>query len=295
MQPNGVEEIEKQLGIQEKFVLPKRKGRKQKLPRPAETRIIAVSNQKGGVGKTTTAVNVAAALALDGLNVLLIDADMQANASSAFGYGPQTDVECLYSVFSGEAKLAEIVCDYQLIPGLKVAPAGIDMAGLDMEIGQHPQREFILKKALEQYLVESEEKVDYVIMDCPPSLNLININALVAAKEVLIPVQAEYYALEGMAGLFESIKLVAGNLNPDLRIGAILMTMVNTNTNLSRTVIEEIRNAYPHLLMDTVIPRNVRLGEAPSFEESIMTFDPRSRGALAYKEVAWEIACREGE
>lgn len=260
------------------------------IKKPKKTRIIAIANQKGGVGKTTTAVNLAAALALAGLNVLLLDADMQANASSAFGLrGAQAS---LYDVMSGDKLLEEVIIKSESISNLWVAPASIDMAGLELELGSSNNREFILRDAVRDLLIK-HSGFDYVFIDCPPSLSLVTVNALVASSEVLIPVQAEYYALEGMAQLFNSITLVAQALNPTLKVSSILMTMVNYNTNLAKGVIAEIESAYPELLMESMIPRNVKLGEAPSFEESIMTFDPKSRGALAYKEAAWELAERD--
>lgn len=258
---------------------------------PAQTRIVAIANQKGGVGKTTTAVNLAAALALDGMNVVLVDVDAQGNASSALGHR-LTESLSIYDVITNKVTLKDCLLEVERLPRLKLVRYSPDMVFLELQIGSVENREWILNQAIKEFLATSEERIDYIIFDCPPSLNLATLNVFTAANEVLIPVQAEYMPLEGMTQLFNSIDLVRNELNPRLRVSAIVLTMVDSRTNLGKAVVKNVRETYPDLVLDTVISRTVRIAEAPSHEESIITFDPKSSGSLAYHELAWEFAGR---
>lgn len=262
------------------------------LSKPRHTRIIAVANQKGGVGKTTTAVNVAAGLAQEGMNVVLIDADAQGNASTALGIGHRSGTPGTYDVLISRASIADVVQPCEAVEGLYVVPATIDLSGADVELIDVPQREFQLRKAVDKFVLEYS-KVDYVIIDCPPSLGLLTVNAFVAAKEVLVPIQAEYYALEGVSLLHGTIRRLSTQLNRELRLLGIVVTMVDNRTRLSREVIAEVQRSFPDLVFEVTIPRTVRLSEAPSFGETIMTFDPSSLGAVSYRALAHEVAHRE--
>lgn len=262
-------------------------------PKPQHTRTFTVSNQKGGVGKTTTAVNIAAALALGGLNVLVIDIDPQGNASTAFGVSRETQTPGTYEVLVDGTPLADVVQPVPDIPGLECCPATLNLAGADIELVDLPRRDTRLRIALRDYLTFREsrgDRIDYVFIDCPPSLSLLTVNALAAAEEVLIPIQAEYYALEGLSQLLGSINRLHDYLNPRLRVSAILLTMFDRRTTLAREVLEEIRTHFPEKTLRTVIPRSVRISEAPGFAQTILTYDPDGPGAIAYREAANELA-----
>ncbi|MDK8346108.1 AAA family ATPase [Brevibacterium sp. UMB1308A] len=266
-----------------------------RFPKPQSTRIFTIANQKGGVGKTTTTVNIAAALAMHGLQVLVIDIDPQGNASTALGIEHSTDVNSVYEVLLDGMDMAEVVSECPDIENLSAVPATIDLAGAEIELVSVHAREFRLKRALESYLEQREAEgnpVDYVFIDCPPSLGLLTVNAFVAAEEVLIPIQCEYYALEGLSQLLKNIQLIQKHLNPRLSVSTILLTMYDGRTNLSSQVAEDVRAHFPAQTLNTPIPRNVRISEAPSYGKTVITYDPNSSGALSYREVAEEIAER---
>ncbi len=263
------------------------------LPRPQHPRVIAVANQKGGVGKTTTVVNLAAALALGGLKVLVIDADQQGNASSSLGYRHLADdQQSLYEVMTEGVPLRDALIQTSKIPNLWLVPASMNMAGIELELSERTNFQQILAESVEQ-LLSSEEQFDYIFIDSPPSLGIMTVNALVAAKEVLVPLQAEYLALEGLTQLTKTIDMLVIRLNPTLHFTAILPTMVTSNTLLSKGVLEEVRAYYGEIVMQTIIPRNVALAEAPSHEESILTYQPASKGAKCYLDAAYELVSRE--
>lgn len=259
---------------------------------PRHTRIIAVANQKGGVGKTTTTVNVAAALAQEGMNVVIIDADPQGNATTAMQVDHRQGTAGTYEVLISRASIADVLQRCPSVDNLYVVPATIDLSGADIELIDIPQREFQLRRAVDKFTMEYT-KVDYVFIDCPPSLGLLTLNAFVAAKEVLIPIQAEYYALEGVSLLRNTVAKIRRAMNRELEVLGIALTMVDNRTKLSREVTEEVHRAFPSEAFSTTIPRTVRLSEAPSYGETIMTFDPSSIGAVSYRALAHEIAHRE--
>ena len=252
---------------------------------PPETRIIAVANQKGGVGKTTTAVNLAAALALYGMQVLCIDLDPQGNASTALAIEPEDRTPGMYEVIIGEASLDSVMRDCPRVPGLVVVPAAVDLAGAEVELVTEEGREFKLREAL----AASERRFDYVIIDCPPALGLLTVNGLSAAREVLIPIQCEYYALEGLGQLLSNVDLIAEHLNPGLHVSAIVLTMYDSRLRLADQVVEEVRNHFGDAVLETPIPRSVRVAEAPSYGTTVVTYDPMSRGAMAYMATAREL------
>ena len=271
-----------------------RRGLKGSFTKPKATRIITIVNQKGGVGKTTSAVNLAAAMGLAGLNVLVIDLDPQGNASTAFGIDHYEDASGSFDVLLDGASIAEMISPAQGFDSLWVLPATLDLAGADIElITSVPEleRPFLLKVALTQFLADHE--MDYVFIDCPPSLGLLTINALAAVQEVLIPIQCEFYALEGVQQLLRTIEFVKERLNPELDVSTILLTMYNPSTNLSTSVVEEVRGYFGNKVLDTVIPRSTYVAEAPSFGQSVMTYDPGSTGAVAYLAAAREITDRK--
>jgi chromosome partitioning protein len=252
---------------------------------PPEPRIIAVANQKGGVGKTTTAVNLAAALALYGMQVLCIDLDPQGNASTALAIEPEDRTPGMYEVIIGEASLDSVMTDCPRVPGLVVAPAAVDLAGAEVELVTEEGREFKLREAL----AASERRFDYVIIDCPPALGLLTVNGLSAAREVLIPIQCEYYALEGLGQLLSNVDLIAEHLNPGLHVSSIVLTMYDSRLRLADQVVEEVRNHFGDAVLETPIPRSVRVAEAPSYGTTVVTYDPMSRGAMAYMAAAREL------
>jgi chromosome partitioning protein len=253
-------------------------------------RAVAIANQKGGVGKSTTAVNLSAALALDGHHVLLIDLDPQAHSTSGLGT-VRSDVQgSIYDVLINGLALQSIILPSR-VRGLDLAPSTIDLAGGEVELATVPSREFRLRDALRGI----RDWYGFVLIDCPPSLGLLTINALVAADEVLIPLQCEYYALEGLAALVDSIELIRPQLNPALEIGGVLLTMYDARTNLSEQVAAEARRHFGPKVFQSVIPRSVRLAEAPSFGQPVVTYDPASKGAVAYMALAKEVASRVGQ
>lgn len=266
------------------------------LPRPSETRIMTVSNQKGGVGKTTTTVNLAAALASAGLNVLVIDIDPQGNASTALGIAHHAEVDSIYDVLIDDLPLADVVAPCPDISNLICAPATIHLAGAEIELVSLVAREQRLRRAIDAYAIErerrGEERLDYIFIDCPPSLGLLTVNAFVAAREVLIPIQCEYYALEGLSQLLKNIEMIQKHLNADLVVSTILLTMYDGRTNLAAQVAAEVREHFPEQVLGAVVPRSVRISEAPSYQQTVMTYDPSSSGALSYLEAAAEIAQR---
>ena len=265
-------------------------------PKPAHTRVMTVANQKGGVGKTTTTVNVAAALAQAGLTVLVIDIDPQGNASTALGIDHHAEVPSIYDVLVDGTPLADVVQKCPDIPGLQCAPATIDLAGAEIELVSLVARETRLDKAIKAYIAGADtlghDVPDYVFIDCPPSLGLLTVNAFVAADEVFIPIQCEYYALEGLSQLLKNIELIKSHLNPTLHVSTILLTMYDGRTRLSAQVAEEVRAHFPQQVLRTSVPRSVRISEAPSHGQTVMTYDPNSSGALSYLEAASELADR---
>jgi chromosome partitioning protein len=268
----------------------------QQLPIPDRTRVLTVANQKGGVGKTTTTVNLAAALAQGGLRVLVLDIDPQGNASTALGIDHHSEVPSIYDVLVEGRPLAEVVQQCPDVPNLWCAPATIDLAGAEIELVSLVARETRLLKALDAYLAaraeSGQDRIDYVLIDCPPSLGLLTVNAFCSAREVFIPIQCEYYALEGLSQLLKNIELIRGHLNPELHVSTILLTMFDGRTRLSAEVADQVREHFPQVVLRTSIPRSVRISEAPSHGQTVMTYDPGSSGALSYLEAAKELAVR---
>ncbi|WP_074466471.1 ParA family protein [Arthrobacter sp. SW1] len=266
------------------------------LPKPQKTRIFTVSNQKGGVGKTTTTVNLAAALASAGLNVLVIDIDPQGNASTALGIEHHADVDSIYDVLINDLPLGDVVAPCPDVPNLICAPATIHLAGAEIELVSLVAREQRLRRAIDVYAKEREKngegRLDYIFIDCPPSLGLLTVNAFCAASEVLIPIQCEYYALEGLSQLLKNIEMIQKHLNGDLVVSTILLTMYDGRTNLAAQVASEVREHFPEQVLSAVVPRSVRISEAPSYQQTVMTYDSSSSGALSYMEAAAEIAER---
>ena len=266
-------------------------------PLPTATRVFTVSNQKGGVGKTTTTVNLAAALARSGARVLVIDLDPQGNASTALGVEHRADTPSVYDVVVGDTPMADVVQQSPEFEGLFCVPATIHLAGAEIELVSLVAREQRLRTALDAFLASTKADAStspfhYVFIDCPPSLGLLTINAFVAAREVLIPIQCEYYALEGLSQLMNSIQLIERHLNPELRVSTILMTMYDGRTNLANQVVADVRQHFGQQALKTVIPRSVRISEAPSYGQTVIGYDPGSPGSLSYLEAAAEIAHR---
>jgi chromosome partitioning protein len=265
------------------------------LPRPAQPRVLAVANQKGGVGKTTTAVNLAAALAQHGLQVLVIDLDPQGNASTALGVEHAEGSPGIYDAIVEGVPLRQLIRPSADLHRLQCVPATIDLAGAEIELVTLEAREFRLRTAIDAYLEQiaaADQRPDYVFIDCPPSLGLLTVNALVAAHEMLIPIQCEYYALEGLGQLLRNIELIRSHLNPRLDASTILLTMHDARTRLSAGVAAEVREHFGDKVLATSIPRSVRVSEAPSYSQTVMTYDPTSPGALSYLEAARELAQR---
>ena len=260
---------------------------KEPMPTPSTLRTFVVANQKGGVGKTTTTVNIAAALSMGGLKVLVVDLDPQGNASTALGVEHQVSAGT-YEVLMGSANINNVIKKVAGFPSLDCLPSNTSLAQAEINLVSMVARESRLKDALN----EIKENYDYIFIDCPPSLGLLTVNAFAAASEVLIPIQCEYYALEGLSQLLETYKIVKQRLNPDLTLSTIVLTMFDSRTRLANDVVANVRSHFPRELIDIPIPRAVRLSEAPSYSQTVMTYDPSSNGAIAYMQVAREIAER---
>lgn len=252
------------------------------------SKIMAVANQKGGVGKTTTSVNLGAGLASLGKRVLLVDIDPQGNTTSGVGINKADVANCIYDVIINEVPPQEAIVETQ-IEGLHIIPATIQLAGAEIELVSTISREVRLKKSLAMV----KKNYDYILIDCPPSLGMLTINSLTASDSVIIPIQCEYYALEGLSQLLNTVRLVQKHLNTSLQIEGVLLTMFDARTNLGIQVIEEVKKYFQQKVYQTIIPRNVRLSEAPSHGQSIITYDPRSRGAEVYLELAKEVISYE--
>ena len=246
-------------------------------------RIISIANQKGGVGKTTTAVNLSASLAFRGKKILLIDCDPQGSAASALGLGNQSEAATIYDVIINgvNARAAVQQSEY----GVELIPANIDLAGAEVELATMPEREFKMRAALEPL----HDEYDFILIDCPPSLGLLTLNSLNASDSIIIPIQCEFYALEGVTQLLHTIELVKSNFNPLLAIDGVLLTMYDARTRLSQQVVDEVKKNFGYLVYETLIPRNVRLSEAPSFGMPVIAYDRRSRGTQVYLNLADEI------
>lgn len=253
-----------------------------------ESRILAITNQKGGVGKSTTAINLGAALAEKGRRVLLVDIDPQGNCTSGLGIQKSELNHCIYDVLRGDLPLEEVTVD-TTVKRLTIVPATLRLAGAEIELVSAVSRENRLARAL----APVASRYDYVLLDCPPSLGLLTLNALTAASGVLVPIQCEFYALEGISQLLEVVEVVRSHLNPALSISGVVLTLFDSRLNLSEQVAEEVRGHFGSLVYKSVIPRNVKLAEAPSFGQSVLEYDPRSRGSQAYKDLAREVISRE--
>lgn len=267
-----------------------------RLPRPTKTRILTVANQKGGVGKTTTTVNIAAALASAGLHVLVIDIDPQGNASTALGVPHHAEIDSIYDVLINDFPMSDVIQECPDIDHLYCAPATIHLAGAEIELVSLVAREQRLRRAIDEYVKyrqsNGEERLDFIFIDCPPSLGLLTVNAFCAANEVMIPIQCEYYALEGLSQLLKNIEMIQKHLNSDLTVSTILLTMYDGRTNLAAHVAADVREHFPKQVLRALIPRSVRISEAPSYQQTVMTYDPSSTGALSYLEAAAELAER---
>jgi chromosome partitioning protein len=260
-------------------------------PRPPHRRVLTVANQKGGVGKTTSAVNLAAAMAMHGLKVLVVDLDPQGNASTALGVDHRSGTPSVYEALIGEVSLVDAAVVSDQSDNLYCVPATIDLAGAEIELVSMTARESRLREALSPDALD-QLRPDYVFIDCPPSLGLLTVNAMVAAEEVFIPIQCEYYALEGLSQLLSNIELVQGHLNRNLWVSTILLTMYDGRTKLADQVTAEVRRHFGDTVLKTVIPRSVKVSEAPGFGQTVLAYDPGSRGALSYLDAAREMAER---
>ncbi len=247
-------------------------------------KIIAIANQKGGVGKTTTSINLSAALAAQGKKVLIIDTDPQGNATSGFGVEKNELDNTVYELMLGECSIKECILS-EVIPNLDMLPTNVNLAAIEIETIDVENKEYILKNELDWI----KDKYDFIIIDCPPSLSMLTVNAMSAADSVLVPIQCEYYALEGLSQLIHTINLVKSRLNEDLEMEGVVFTMYDSRTNLSAEVVENVKENLDEKIFDTVIPRNIRLAEAPSFGQPITMYDPKSAGSLSYISLAQEI------
>ena len=269
---------------------------KEPMVAPLKTRIFTIANQKGGVGKTTTAVNLAAALSMGGLKVLVIDLDPQGNASTAFGID-RVNTAGIYDVLINDLPMANAAVKVASFPHLEAIAANSDLAGAEIQLVPAVAREFRLQAALQTFLLAKQnagQRFDYVFIDCPPSLGLLTINALAAADEVLVPIQCEYYSLEGLSLLLETLGEVQKRLNPKISLTTIVLTMFDSRTRLANDVADNVKKHFPNELINIPIPRAVRVSEAPSYGQTVMTYDASSPGAIAYMSVAREIAIRGG-
>ncbi len=255
-------------------------------------RVLVIANQKGGVGKTTTAINLGTALAAVGENVLLVDSDPQGNASTGLGVGRAQRTTTLYDVLMGERAMSDAVVQTK-VPGLDLAPADPDLSGVELELGQQARRSFKLRDALQP--LRAAGHYSYVLIDCPPSLNLLTVNAMAAADAVLVPLQCEFFALEGLSQLMRTIDLVRGSLNPNLEIQGVVLTMYDRRNSLSEQVASDVRSHFGEAVYQTVIPRNVRVSEAPSFGKPALVYDLKCAGSQAYLKLARELVVRERE
>jgi len=254
-------------------------------------RVIAIVNQKGGVGKTTTSINLSAALAFKGQSVLLVDFDPQGNASTGLGIGRQSRDKSIYHVLTENLPLREAIAETS-VKGLSIVPSHVDLSAAEMEIGQREGRTVLLREAIVEMVRQGGQKYDYILIDCPPSLNLLTINALCASRSVIVPLQCEFFALEGLSQLLKTVEMAKANLNPNLVIDGVMLTMYDQRNRLSAQVADDVRKHLGRAVFKTLIPRNVRIAEAPSFGQPVLTYDPSCAGSVAYRDLAAEILSR---